>query len=93
MVASDVSNGAEEIPQAKKTVIWFSGLSGYLVEREKPDKPNKPDQPVPPNLARLGRLDEAVRREHAVQRLCDSTAIGSLLSQHDDEVFIVDQDR
>jgi hypothetical protein len=41
----------------------------------------------------LGRLDEAIRRQHAVQRLCDSAAIGCLLSQHDDEVFIVDQNR
>ena len=41
----------------------------------------------------LGWLDETIRCQHAVQRLCDSTAIGCLLSQHDDEFFIVDQNR
>jgi len=42
---------------------------------------------------RLGRLDEAIRPQHAVERLCDRAAIGCLLSQHDDELFIIDQDR
>ena len=41
----------------------------------------------------LGWLDEAIRCQHGVQRLCDSTAIGCLLSKHDNELFIVDQNR
>ena len=44
-------------------------------------------------LTRLSRLHEAIGRQHAVQRLRDSAAVGRLLPQHDHKVFVIDQYR
>ena len=67
----------------------------YAVQGSKLQTPRTIVRPVCPARCglRLGRLDEAIGCQHAMQRLCDGAAIGRLLSEHDYEVFIVDQNR